>query len=310
MPWVALLTVWYVLIDDAYQRLQRRHGGWRRRGPQPTFSDSEVLTVALFCDLLFGGDEAKALHCLRQHHADLFPKLPANSRFNTRRAWLADLSEQVRQELSRMHALVPAGDRVRLLDSAPITLCTYQRGGQSESVAQAAAHINDGCFCLRDFVGYSAKDKARFMGLRLHLTATLEGQIDQWLLLPAGCHDSVALQDLVADEREMTFLADNAYRVPKLSERWRIVRNTRVLAPPRRNSRMPWPEAAKAWLGRLRRRIESVFSILASTFHLERPGSRSFVGCLCRLSTQILGYTLCSIVARLEQAEPLVETQN
>jgi hypothetical protein len=233
------------------------------------------------------------------------PRLPAHGRFNERRRHLTPLLEQVREELVGLYGLVLSADRVRLLDSAPIELCTYQRGGQCESVAQAAAAINDGFFCLRDFVGYNAKSKSRFIGLRLHLSVTLEGQIDQWSLLPAGCHDSVALQDLVADQQGMTFLTDNAYRVPKLSERWRRVRHTYVLAPPRRNSRLPWPKAAKRWIGRLRRRIESVFSILATTFHLERPRARSFQGCLCRLSTQILGHTLCSIAARLQHAEAL-----
>jgi hypothetical protein len=138
MPWTELLTVWYVLIDDACQELVRRHGDWRRRGP-PLFSDSEVITVALFSDLLMDGHEAKTLHCLRQHDAGLFPRLPSTGCFNARRTWLVALTEQVRQELSRQHALLPVTDRGRLLDSAPIALCTDQRGGECESVAQAAA---------------------------------------------------------------------------------------------------------------------------------------------------------------------------
>jgi hypothetical protein len=33
-------TIWYLLVDDAYQTLQRHYGAWRRSGPAPSFSDS------------------------------------------------------------------------------------------------------------------------------------------------------------------------------------------------------------------------------------------------------------------------------
>ena len=38
-PWVDTITTWYVLVDDAYQRLLARRGqALRCRGPEPTFS--------------------------------------------------------------------------------------------------------------------------------------------------------------------------------------------------------------------------------------------------------------------------------
>lgn len=307
MAWVEMLTVWFVLIDDAYQRLERRHGRWRRRGPAPRFSDSEVITVALLSDLVFGGSEAKTLHFLRQYHGDLFPCLPSNGHFNERRTRLAPLTEQVRQELSAQYRMVGDADPLRLLDSAPIVLCTYQRGGQCVSVAQAAAASGR---TIKEYVGYSAKNKARFLGCRLLLSVTLDCQIDTWSLLPASVHDSVAMADLVADAQAQTFLADNAFRNPKQTDLWREEQGTIVLAPPRRNSRTPWPTSVKQWIGRLRRRIESAFGVLASGFHLERPGSRSWTGCLCRITTQLLGYTLCSITNLLMHDPMRSQTQN
>ena len=50
--WEDILTIWPVRVDDAYQALEARYGPWRRRGPQPAFSDSEVITVSLMIDTL------------------------------------------------------------------------------------------------------------------------------------------------------------------------------------------------------------------------------------------------------------------
>jgi len=77
--------IWFVLVDDAYQELEKRYGAWRQRGPGPEFSDSEVITVALLIDTFFHGHEALGLAFLRQYQGDLFPKLPSNGHFNERR---------------------------------------------------------------------------------------------------------------------------------------------------------------------------------------------------------------------------------
>jgi hypothetical protein len=60
---------------------------WTKFSPHgtPEFSDSEVITIALFAEMVFHGDEDKTLHFIRQYHLDLFPNLLDNSRFNRRR---------------------------------------------------------------------------------------------------------------------------------------------------------------------------------------------------------------------------------
>ena len=63
--WVDIITVGHGRVDDAYQALQARFGPWRRRGPQPKFSDSEVITVSLLIDIFFHGHETLGLAFLR-----------------------------------------------------------------------------------------------------------------------------------------------------------------------------------------------------------------------------------------------------
>lgn len=298
LTWENLLLVWYVAIDDAYQRLQKRHGKWRRRGPAPQFSDSEVIVVGLLCDVLFGGKEAVGLHFVRQHYRACFPKLPSNGHFNERRTQLGPLIEQVRQEISRCEGLIDPADPLRLIDSAPIPLCTYQRGGSCQSYGVAPE--------LHDFAGYSAKNKAHFMGYRLVLTVTQDQMIDEWMLAPANYHDAVTMAGPLEAAQDKCFLGDGSYHDPFLELLCREKRNTVVLAPPRRDSRsLTWSAEFRRLVGRLRRRIETAFSVLTTAFHLEQPGSRSLKGLVCRISSQVLAYTLCFLTTRQMHANLL-----
>jgi hypothetical protein len=57
-PWEATVTTWFVLVDDAYQRLIVKRGRpFRARGPAPSFTDSEVITVSLSMETFFHGNE-------------------------------------------------------------------------------------------------------------------------------------------------------------------------------------------------------------------------------------------------------------
>jgi hypothetical protein len=296
------------LVDDAYKALQARYGPWRRRGQAPRFSDSEVITMALYCDLIHGGDEHKALHSIRESYRHLFPEVISSSRFNERRKLLAPLLEQVRIWLSEHNRLVEEGDRYRIIDSAPIALCTYARSHECRSLPLDDPSMNQPC--LSDFIGYSAKAKAYFCGCRLVLTCTVEQMIDRWVVVPARPHDSATMGELLDEAHGLRVLADTAYRAPKQTDIWAEAHDTLLLAPPRSNSRQPWPSDFRKLVVDVRRRIESLFGVLTLSFHLERPGSRSWQGFLSRTATQLLGYTLCAIITRYAQAGMLTLTPN
>jgi len=53
-PWEDTVTRWFVLVDDAIQRiLAKRRRPFRASGPAPVFSDSEVITVSLIIETFF-----------------------------------------------------------------------------------------------------------------------------------------------------------------------------------------------------------------------------------------------------------------
>lgn len=57
-PWEDTITTWFVLVDDAIQRIIAKRGrSFRASGPAPVFSDSEVITVSLIIETFFHGNE-------------------------------------------------------------------------------------------------------------------------------------------------------------------------------------------------------------------------------------------------------------
>lgn len=285
--WEDVFIHWYILVDDAYTGLERLLGPIRRRGPEPQFTDSEVITVGLIIDTWFGGDEAKGLAFVRQYHGDLFPNLPPNGHFNTRRQALCLTLEQVRRYLLYSFGLTSGEDFHRVIDSAPVPVCQYGRAARCQTIAGP------------EYVGTISVKKARFFGFRLQATVTLNQVIDDWMLAPGGRKDGKMMAALLEDARDLVIFGDNAYHDTAEAGLLKHKRNIQIWAVPRKDSQWPWPGAFKAWVKRLRLRIETAFSVLTTVFRIDHPGSRSLSGLVTRVASRILAYTLCFLTAPL-----------
>jgi hypothetical protein len=194
------------------------------------------------------------------------------------------LIDQVRRSITHQAGLLPEEDRIRLIDSAPIFVNTYARGGSSMTLAGSA------------YFGIAKSQGAKVFGLRLVLTTTTDQVVDNWMLAPASHHDSVTMSALLEDHESLQVLGDGAYHCPLSESVLAEKHDIRLLAPPRKDSCFPWPEALRHTVTRLRRNIETALSILAVVFHVERPNARSLHGLVCRISTRILAYTLCFLM--------------
>jgi Transposase DDE domain len=278
-PWDDTITRWYVLVDDAYQRILARRGRpLRTSGPSPTFSDSEVITVALIIETFFQGHEEVGYAFVRQYLRVLFPQLLDLDRFNARRRDLVGLIEAIRCDLRDQ--LLDRGDPIRLVDSAPVTLMTYTRGQACQSVIGKA------------YFGVVTSKKGKFFGWRLHTSVSGDQLIDDWLLAPASLPDPQALEALVEQRRDLTLIGDKIYNDAGLEER--LWRKKRILLLPLRKDKKKsqWPGGVQGTLGWLRHRVETVFSTLTTVFNVERSRGRSLAGHLVRIATCILAHTL------------------
>ncbi|HSH78911.1 MAG TPA: hypothetical protein VLA19_10315 [Herpetosiphonaceae bacterium] len=163
----------------------------------------------------------------------------------------------------------------------PIPVCTYTRAKQNATL------------CGDDYFGVMPSRKAKLFGLRLQVTTT-NYIVDEWWLVPASTHDSKA--GMHEGGQDQIRLTDGAYHDPLAAATAKARRNVDVWAVPRQDSRRPWPAALRAWVTRLRRRIETAFSVLTVVFNIEQLGSRSLDGLFARVATHMLAYTVCFIM--------------
>lgn len=277
--WEDSITSWYVRIDDAYKRyIARRGRPLRSRGPAPKLTDSEVITIGVIIETFFQGHEELGYAFVCQYLSDLFPELLDLDRFNERRRRLVAAIEAIRRDLRDQK--LDKEDAVRLVDSAPITLMTYTRGKRCRSVVGS------------QYFGVVTSKKSKFFGLRLHATVTADQMIDEWLLAPASVHDLRVLDALVLDCRDLVLVGDKAYNDEELENRLWVKRNIQLLPLRRENQSKQWSDDVRQALGRVRHRIETVFSTLVTTFNVQRPRGRSLAGHVVRIATCVLAHTL------------------
>jgi hypothetical protein len=294
--WVEILTVSFVLVDDAYQALDKSLLPDRRFAPRATaeFSDSEVITLALFGEMVFDGDEDKTLHFIRQYHLALFPKLLDKSRFNRRRRQLVPVMEAIRSRLRDLwRCLHPLADDIahlRLVDSAPIPMCTYTRGGRCRSIP---VDWRD------EWFGVCTSKKSKFFGPRCHMMVMLDQMVDTWLLAPGSYDDRKPLTALLENRTGLGLVGDKGYVSEDLSDRLWEEGEHLLLALKRDNQTEQWPDGFQKILGYLRHRVETAFSVLVTVFNFERPRSRSLSGLIARVTTKILAHTVSFFLSEI-----------
>jgi len=75
MPLDEFIVAVFVLVDDTVKRLFGNRTPWRRRGPQPTQSDSEVLTMEIVGEFRGLDTDKGIFEYFRIHWATFFPDL-------------------------------------------------------------------------------------------------------------------------------------------------------------------------------------------------------------------------------------------
>lgn len=133
---------------------------------------------------------------------------------------------------------------------------------------------------------------SKVFGLRLHATVTVDQLIDEWLLAPASVPDGKVLEALVLDCRDLDIIGDKGYVDADLEDWLWDQRGIHLLPLRRENQKEQWADDIRRILGRIRHRVETVFSTLTTVFNVERPRGRTLAGHVVRIATCILAHTL------------------
>lgn len=273
----------YVLVDDVWQTLRPL---FRRPGPAPVCSDSELLTLAIVGECRGWDVETELLSAWRDYR-DLFPHLPSQSRFNRRRRQLLDAFQLVRRVV--LAGLDLAQDRPCALDSLPIPVVGFHLvpGSTGDWPCHGAAF------------GKVPSKKQTIYGDKLHLRVTLGGVILDFELAPANASDLAVGCELLEGHTDLAAIGDKAYlSAPRAQDLWER-RRVRLLTLPRRSQASQLDPATARRLNSVRQIVETVNAQLTEPFHIEVNHAHTFWGLGTRLATKLAAHTLCSRLNRL-----------
>ncbi|MCI0561576.1 MAG: IS982 family transposase [Nitrososphaera sp.] len=273
----------FVIVDDLWQPI-----AWlfKRPGPAPDCSDSELLTMALVGECR-GWDVETEMLSYWQEHRNLFPHIPSQSRFNRRRRHLMLAFNLIRRTVLRMLDL--AQDRQCVLDSLPVPVVQFYLvpGSTGDWRAYEATY------------GKVTSKKETIFGYKLHLLITLGGVILDFELAPANATDLEVGFEMLLEHTDLEVLGDKAYiSAEKAAELWQQNR-IRLKTLPRRNQKTHLSSYWTHLYNAMRQIIETVNGQLSEQFHIEKNHAHTFWGLCTRLYTKLTAHTLCIYLNRL-----------
>src|SRR5438270_3965023 len=242
-----VLTTLFTRVDDTMKGSPVIQHALKRPGPAPRLSDSEVVTIALYQELI---GEPREDHFFRLHQASLrpfFPGLNERSRYNRRKRDLWSVILAVRVSLQ----IVLDGlqlEETAAIDSAPVPCVSYKRSKQGSEFVGTADY------------GVCSSKAMKYFGYKLHSVVSLTGLILGFLLTPASRYDNQPVVELLDSfsSHLKRLLGDGAYNDTALQHYLAQYRSLELLAPTKVNQPPARSKPAQKQLNRLRLICETV----------------------------------------------------
>jgi hypothetical protein len=260
----------------------------RQRGPTPTLSDSEVLTMEVVGSYLGLSQDKEVLAFFRRHYLHFFPALPRLHRTT----WVRQAANlwAVKERLWCLlrDQFVRHDPLVGIVDSMPLPVCRFARAPW--------------CVRFRGLASYGKDhtDRQTFYGFRIHLRLGWPGVITQVFLAPANEADG-EIVPLLLEGTHGLVLGDRNYWLPDLQAALRD--KGIVLQAPFRHAHSPKAAAYQSSvLGRVRYLIDTVFGQLTDRCRLKRMWARDLWHLRNRLLRVLLMHTLCVWLNQQDEA--------
>jgi hypothetical protein len=283
-----VLTTLFTIVDDTMKGSSMIQDALKRPGPAPHLSDSEVITLALYQELI---GEPREDHFFRLHQSSLrpfFPGLNERSRYNRRKRDLWSVILAVRVSLQLVLDAFEL-EETAAIDSAPVPCVSYKRGkGASDFVGTA------------DY-GVCSSKAMKYFGCKLHSVVSLTGLIMGFLLTPANCYDNQPVVELLDSfSHHLKFLlGDGAYNDAALQSYLEHHRSLQLLAPAKVNQAPKRSPSAQKQLNRLRLICETVNAQLQEQLHLSKHYAKSTWGLMTRVATKVTAHSVGMMVNTL-----------
>lgn len=288
-----VLTTIFTIVDDVMKASPAIQQALKRPGRKPHLSDSEVVTVALYQELI---GEPREDHFFRLYAEGLrsyFPGLNERSRYNRRKRDLWSVILAVRMSL--LIALGASEADTAVIDSAPTPCVGYKRSKLATD------------FAGQSHYGVCSSKAMKYYGVKLHNLVTLTGIILDFMLTSAAPHDSQPVMEFLEQhqERLIEVLGDKAYNNEFLQtmawEELRIV----LSAPRKANQEKVGTKEERDCYSRWRLVVERANSQLQEQFHLSKHYAKSRWGLMTRVAAKVTAHTIGILVNKLYGRPPL-----
>src|SRR5213082_587942 len=283
-----VLTTLFSRVDDVMKGSAMLQDALKRPGPAPRLTDSELVTIAVYQELI---GEPREDHFFRLHQASLltfFPGLNERSRYNRRKRDLWSVILAVRVSLQIVLDALQLQETAAI-DSAPVPCVSYKRSKQASDFVGSADY------------GVCSSKAMKYFGYKLHSVVSLTGVIMSFLLTPASPYDNqpvVELLDSFAHHLKR-LLGDGAYNDATLQSFLEQYRSLELLAPTKVNQPPQRSQSAQRQLNRLRLICETVNAQLQEQLHLSKHYAKSTWGLVTRLAAKVTAHSLGMMVNAL-----------
>lgn len=289
-----VLTTLFTIVDDAMKGSRVIQEILDRPGPAPRLSDSEVVTIALYQELI---GEPREDHFFRLHQEQLrryFPGLNERSRYNRRKRDLWSVMLAVRMSLQIvLDALLL--EETAVIDSVPVPCVGYKRGKQASDFAGQADY------------GVCSSKAMKYFGFKLHTVVTLTGVVMGFVLTAANRYDNQPVVELLDSfsHHLKRLIGDGAYNDAALQAFLATYRSLQLFAPTKTNQASPRSEPAQKQLNRLRLIAETVNAQLQEQLHLSKHYAKSTWGAMTRMAAKLTAHSVGMMVNQLLGRPPL-----
>lgn len=283
-----VLTTIFTIVDDVMKESPTIVAALRRPGRAPQLSDSEVVTVALYQELIGEPREDHFFRLYRWNLLSFFPGLNERSRYNRRKRSLWSVILAVRLSLQVVLDALEL-EETGAVDSAPVPCIGRKRDKSSSAFVGFADY------------GICCSKAMKYFGCKLHAVVGLSGTILGYLLTSAAPYDNQPLTELLdtMPHHLKHLLGDGAYNDEKLQDYLKQYKNLMLLAPAKVNQPPKRSRQQQKTQNRLRLICETVNAQLQEQMHLSKHYAKSTWGFMTRVATKVTAHSMGMMVNKI-----------
>jgi hypothetical protein len=280
-----VLTTIFTIVDDVMKGSPMIQQTLERPGPAPSLSESELVTIALYQELI---GEPREDHFFRLHQEQLrryFPGLNERSRYNRRKRDLWSVILAVRISLQIVLDALQL-EETAAMDSAPVPCVGYKRAKQASDFVGTAEY------------GVCSSKAMKYFGCKLHSVVSLTGVIMGYVVTAANSDDNQPVVELLDSfsHHLKRLLGDGAYNDAALQDFLEQYRSVELLAPTKVNQQPVRSKQAQKQLNRLRLICETVNAQLQEQLHLSKHYAKSTWGLMTRIAAKVTAHSVGMMV--------------